>query len=493
MASRADGILSAFRENMYALIDMLNFGRNGLTASVAACQIAKIAATPALIGTQAASGLLLTGCGALYLTLAKGIPEARESREKAHQKYQEIIAKKRTSTSHSTQIVTDTNVPEEEEVKARNLSPEQKSSFGKLMYSFCEIIASLLFIEVIACYTGISLWLEFRKDKDILSSDKQAQIAQKKAYLATLTEIYWAHMIRIGSLQIAIGITSMLTYGSTFAHFVHQAGCIAASTGMVVAQVLGGALGITYILRGGALIYRSRQNRKLAHELRSQIEIIYKDESKQPNQKALAIKELLETYCATSDDNINFLKSLVDTKITEQQITAAQAKTSSLDNITTQDELSNYVTILNRGLHKEIVTFEVGESLGWAMLLGGTLTLIATFASSGTSLAITTLISSIVFLYLEGTFALYDSSDLFDKYQNDLYKQPGWLLARENVDSDIQDDAMDQQSMGLLNITTAQESVSPWWYISRTLTALPRIIHYLYEKKDASTEQLEKL
>ena len=79
MAAAADGAYDKYREFIYKWIDTLNVGRNALSASTSICLLTKAVAVGALAGAQATSALLLAGCGTLYISVSKGIPEAREA------------------------------------------------------------------------------------------------------------------------------------------------------------------------------------------------------------------------------------------------------------------------------------------------------------------------------------------------------------------------------------------------------------------------------
>ncbi len=455
MASAADGIFSSIQENIYVFIDSVNFGRNGLNASIATIELSKIA-IPAIAASSLslASSSLLMGCGSIYLSLAHGIPTAVESRKKAYKIYEEIVKKNSSNAPQNKEIHTYNLETQLISLEAPAVIKEEKKTWFNLLCYCCRIISYVICIEAIAACAIGGLYLEFEK-----SDDKQLQIAQKKVYLATLTEIYWAHMIRIGVLQIGIGLASILS--SVTSSPAIYAAC------SLTAQILGGAIGITYILRGGALIYRSRGNRRLAHDLRKEIQTIFNETGSNPEEKAKKIKEALKNYCTVNGDGkIDFL--------TEEQKTQIE----NLSSINDKDNLRSYVEILDRGLHKEIVKFEVGESLGWAMVVGGALTLVATFVSGGSSLPITMLISSLVFMCLEGTFALYDSSHYFDQYQAELYKKPEWLLNPEKTKTTN-------------NIAAIKKSGDALWYLSRAGTALPRSIHYLYELFESSPEPLK--
>lgn len=495
MAAAADGAYDKYREFIYKWIDTLNVGRNALSASTSICLLTKAVAVGALAGAQATSALLLAGCGTLYISVSKGIPEAREAREKSQARYQEIIAKKRkldTPPSSTTANPLGDELPlienEGQIDRIRTTSEKQKSSFEKLLWCVGEIIASFLFIEFIAAKTLGCLYYTFNyKDKDILDKDEQSRIAGTKLWLNSFNEINWSHMIRIGVLQIGLGITSILSTGP-IANFFGYAGCIALNTATFIATVLGGALGITYILRGGAVIYRARENRKLMSKLRQEIQEIYQTKNIPTQEKAKLIKERLETYCTTDKEgNVDLLQALVKSTHTEDIIAPELGNIDILNSISkTNDDavLKGYLEKLDKGLHRKIVEFEIAESLGWAMLAGGILTMVAVFTTGCTALSIT-LVSSIVFLYLEGTFVLYDSSDWFDAYQRDLYKTPGWLLAPSELGTVevAPEDASDQDRLidkGTPH-QTPQKQLTLGRCVSLFLTALPRTIHYLYE------------
>ena len=205
-------------------------------------------------------------------------------------------------------------------------------------------------------------------------------------------------------------------------------------------------------------------------------------------EKAKSIKERLETYCTTDKEgNVDLLQALVKSTYTEDKIAPELGNIDILDSISkTNDDavLKGYLEKLDKGLHRKIVEFEIAESLGWAMLAGGILTMVAVFTTGGTALSIT-LVSSIVFLYLEGTFVLYDSSDWFDAYQRDLYKTPGWLLAPSELGTVevAPEDASDHDRLidkGTPH-QTSQKQLTLGRCVSLFLTALPRTIHYLYE------------
>lgn len=503
MANAADGIIYSIQEHIYTFIDSLNFTRNGLNASTAIIDLAKISiSNTAAAGLSATSGLLLTGCGTLYLALAKGIPTAIDARKKTETQYQNIIRKKTPSqdvppsdtTTEKTSLLpkpasTENNMPAAALALIEKAPDKQKPYLKNILWMIGQIISCVIFIEVITGWKMSHLSEQFTIDNKLYKDDKQVQIAQKKIYLATLTEIYWSHMIRIGILQMAIGLCSILTSGPA-AGLLH-AGCIAAKTGFLIGQVLGSVLGVTYLLRGGALIYRSYQSRKLAQELRAEIASIYQDSKLTPKQKAQKIKEALETYCTVDGENIDFLKGLKLEHVNDDELKSLQ-NIDFLDLIKDQDALTAYVKVLDMGLHKELVKFEVGMSLGAAMILGGACTLIAAFASGGSSLAITTLITSVIFMVLEGTFALYDSSYYFDQYQKELYKTPGWLLESSSMEVSGRENASATPPNSSYMTMIANGAYTGWWYFSRVGTAVPRIMHYYYEQIDASIEQSKK-
>ncbi|MBX9922990.1 MAG: hypothetical protein K2Y01_02660 [Rhabdochlamydiaceae bacterium] len=413
----------------------LNTSRHLLRGSVIVCQLAGRIAASTLAGCQMMGAALTIGYGTLSLEQSKGIPRTVEARKKAHRTYKEIIAKERHISLPST-----------------NIEAPKKSYLETLVCRIAKAVSSLFFIECITLYITGNLYQEFKNDKDILEKSERAKIAKKRTYLALLNEMDSIHMLRISALQISTGLITLLTKGP-IAHLLHYSGVIAQSTGMMIGSILGGALGITFILRGTANIYYGNQNRELIFELRQKAQKIYETKNVSAKQKALQIKQLLDLYCTIQkDDKVDFL----------------QTKAGALDTIKDDAMLYKYMQTLDQALHKKIVEFEIIETLGTAMLIGGIFTLAAIALSGGSAILITTLLTSVALLYVEETRSIYRTSKWFNAYQKDLYKHPEWLLAPR----------------GLEKPDLSPKTKSTLWYLSRIPTAIPRLLHYSHKQID---------
>lgn len=416
----------------------LNTSRHLLRGASIVCQLAARITASALACFQMMGAVLTIGYGTLSLEQSKGIPKAIETRKKAHKTYQDIIAQEK-------------NIPP----TLSTVEKQKKSALENLFCTMGKVISSLLFIECITLYIAKNLYQEFANDKIVLETSERAKIAKKRTYLALLNEMDSVHMLRISVLQISMGLVTLLTNGPV-AHFLHYSGCLAYNTGMMLGTMLGGALGITFIIRGASNIYYGKHNRELIHNLRLKAQKIYETNNLSAQQKALQIKQLLHLYCAIQkDDKVDFL----------------QSKASTLDNIKDNAMLYRYMQTLDQALHKKIVEFEIIESIGAAMLLGGILTTIAIALSGSSAILITTLISTVALLYVEETRSIYRTSTWFNAYQKDLYKQPGWLIAPH----------------GLEKPDLSPKTKSAKWYLSRIPTAIPRLLHYTHKQMDRKT------
>ena len=178
-----------------------------------------------------------------------------------------------------------------------------------------------------------------------------------------------------------------------------------AATG--AAASAGAALGGVYAVRGAVVIGRSLYNLKYLNQ--------FEKELKENLKLNGSTKNSLES---SVDNTIKMIKKIgLETNALKRRVGDA----AQLGSNAGLDEKIRYLEAVDKGIHEKQLQQKLNLIIGFAMFLGGLAAITAIFFTGGLAIPIIALISAVFFTAMEGIFAAYDSSRVFEKLRKKLY------------------------------------------------------------------------
>lgn len=246
--------------------------------------------------------------------------------------------------------------------------------------------------------------LDAGADSEKISEAKHA-ITMARLGLANLYSLF-----AMSAVQTAAGIGIVLS--SETAKVLHYAPLLTGSAATITNGVLGGLLGGVYVVRGAVMLGRTIKGYGHVRKFKKG----YKD-SLQSLDKAVGFaKEQMQkgdAYIGRRIDLSCLNKGDLD---------------STLNN---QSDKIDFLKRVDKALYTQILKHRVGIIVASAMILGGITAIALTILTGGIAPIIIGLASAIFFMSMEYIFLTYDSSKVFEKLRDYLYKPSAELLALE--------------------------------------------------------------
>jgi len=236
----------------------------------------------------------------------------------------------------------------------------------------------------------------------VFSRDQEKlDYAEEGVAVATLGLANQSLYCSMGGGLIAAGTTTMM--GPATAHLMGFNPVVGAMAGAAAGAALGGI----YVLRGGVVIGRAAYN------------LYYLNRFEKEFKTALAVNEETQECLEEAVE-----KALAVINKPGEGSLAQQRRIGDAAKITpeTLEEKIRLLEKADQELYTKKLQQKVSLIIGIAMVIGGLASIAAVVFSGGLALPLIALISAIAFTAMEGIYATYDSSYLFEKVRARLYK-----------------------------------------------------------------------
>lgn len=235
-------------------------------------------------------------------------------------------------------------------------------------------------------------------NQEIVDADKNPEKITEAKHAITMARLGLANLYSLfamSAVQTAAGI-----------------GIVLSSAATITNGVLGGLLGGVYVVRGAVMLGRTIKGYGHVREFKKG----YKD-SLQSLDKAVGFaKEQMQKGDAYIGRRIDL------SCLNEGDLNPILSKT--VDKI-------KFLQRVDKALYTQILKHRVGIIVASAMILGGITAIALTILTGGIAPIIIGLASAIFFMSMEYIFLTYDSSKVFEKLRDYLYKPTAELLALE--------------------------------------------------------------
>lgn len=269
---------------------------------------------------------------------------------------------------------------------------------------------------------------ELKDAKKVNDPDAKKE-AKHAIFLAKLGLGNLYSMLGMGLAQTASGVTMMLT--PEVAKVFHYAPVLKGAAAKAALTTTNVALGAVYAVRGGIMLYRTYHAYQPVREMRKKF-----NENITLNPRLTL--QMLEQEEAKGDlyferrvdpNSLDFKndKGEVVGKYTAKGLINAQGEIID-ESIEAKRE---YLRRVDKGIYTQALKHRVALVIAGAMIVGGITAVILSIVTAGVFPIIVGLVSALFFICMEYLFLAYDSTPLFDKLRDRLYKPNADLLGLE--------------------------------------------------------------
>ncbi len=222
--------------------------------------------------------------------------------------------------------------------------------------------------------------------------------AKRVLKIAKLGMVNQTLLAAMGVGQTATAVVDLLSTPPVFFHYAPVITGMAAKVATLATTV---GLSAIYFLRGATMVYRAKENLKAINAFSKELHA---------NKSVPEAIEFMKKMEALGPD---YLKRRMDVSCLEG-MTASGCKTA--------EEQKEYLKRVDKAIYSQGLKHKVAMCIGFAMIIGAVLSIIAAnLASGGVPLLAVSLGSAIFFLCVEVPFLVYDSPKFFTMYRDFFY------------------------------------------------------------------------
>lgn len=244
--------------------------------------------------------------------------------------------------------------------------------------------------------------------KGVAPKDKEGQHV---ARLGLVNQIFFAKM---GAATTACGVVSMMS--PAVANLMHFHPILTGPAAVTAGVATNVGLGAIYSIRGGVILARAGYNLHYINEFQNSF--VAQGQSIIKNERTLndAITWLNEQRYDKEGKETASFKRRVGEKC-PQNVTSKSSF----------DEKIEYLAAVDKGIHTKKMQQILSIIIGISMVIGGGLLIASCFFCAPLTLIVLTIIMGVFFATMESVYLHFDSSVLFGKLNDFLYRESPWI------------------------------------------------------------------